>query len=643
MKVIHSIILVVTCFLGVSNHVMQAQIFTAKDGSFVAFHDVPLKDATVNVSGMGSMREKYEWPKNENDFVQEYRLAEKIFAGPVNLSDEDLQKMWTQLKDIDTFAPSFQFSPTLLLALGQATYLPGIEKLATCTVSVRTDKETETKTLQWIDHMTAGGKGKAESIKDDGIKIQLKYIFPKESWIKGARVYKKTVGAIEETEIFPFVYTSSWIDRIEMNIRDTMKLVGEFLYTIQPYDYLGNTHPALQPVYAHNYNNMSSPLIVRFKSEAIKESKVIRLAWECSVPERIRGFEIYRGMESDGPFNRIASLPPSDSIYIDQVEGVMRNFFYYIQILDQTNKGNKSTIQFVTPLLKEKPQPPLDLIATPTKEGVKLTWPTQDGLYQTRGYYVYRLDRDTSSWMQVSEFLPLKGEIMSYTDTSKILQSQNEYTYVVKSESTSYQLSDPSNKAYSRPGKPRVVNTPLELSWRFMDDGQLMLYWSDQRIHDPYIIRYHLYATDVNGPGEMEVPGSPIDSGQTIWVQPDTFKLKDGYAIRSEDAWGNLSAVTPAIHPLYNKTLSPPGIILVQPTANGYRLSWGVPEKPTIKSIQLYELNAKEEAVLVKSLPPSTGTFDIPKSKDGAARTFYLKYKGIDGVETDAGDMVILN
>lgn len=642
MKVIHAI-LVVTCFLGVRNHVIQAQIFTAKDGSFVVFHDAPLKDATVTLTGISSAREKYEWPKNDNEFIQEYRLAEKIFAGPANLTDEDLLKMWATLRDMNTLAPSFQFSPTLLLALGQATYLPGNEKLTSCSISIRSDKESETKSLLWIDHMTAGGTGKAESIKDDGIKIQLKYIFPKESWIKGASVYKKTVGAIEETEIFPFVYTSSWIDRIEMNIRDTMKIVGEFLYTIQPIDYLGNIHPALQPVYAHNYNKMSAPLIVRFKSEAIAESKVIRLAWHCSVPERVRGFEIYRGMESDGPFQRIASLPPSDSIYVDQVEGVMRNFFYYIQILDQTDKGNKSTIQFVTPLLKEKPQPPIDLIATPDKKGVKLTWPTQDGMYQTRGYYVYRSERDTSSWMQVSEFLPRLGDVMSYIDTSKILQTQNEYAYVVKSESTSYQLSAPSTIAFSRPGKPRVVDTPLELSWRFMDDGQLMLYWSDQRIHDPYIIRYHIYATDENGQGEMEVPGSPVDSGQTIWIQPDTFKSKDGYAIRSEDAWGNLSVVTPAIHPLSNKTLSPPGIILVHPTANGYRLSWGVPEKPTIKSIQLYELNTKDEAVLVKSLPPTTGTFDIPKLKDGEARTFYLKYKGIDGMETDAGDVVILN
>jgi hypothetical protein len=643
MRIVHYIILVFACFIGGRGNALQAQIFTAKGGSFVVFHDTPLKDATVQLSGVSGMREKYEWPKNENEFIQEYRIAENIFAGPMNLTDENLQKMWAQLEDMDALAPSYQFTPTLLLALGQATYIPGNEKLDACTISIRNGKETETKSLQWFDHMAVGGTGKAESVKDNGIQVKLKFIFPKESWIKGARVYKKTVGAEKQTEIFPFVFASSWIDRIEMNIRDTMKLVGEFLYTIQPIDYLGNIHPALQPVYAHNYNNMSAPLIVRFKSEAIKESKVIRLAWQCSVPERVRGFEIYRGMESDGPFQRIASLPPSDSFYIDQVEGVMHNFFYYIQILDQTDKGNKSIIQFVTPILKEKPGPPIDLIATPAKEGVKLTWPTLDGMYQTRGYYVYRLGRDTSSWSQVSEFLPRKGEIMSYTDTSKILQTQNEYTYVVKSESTSYILSEPSTIAVSRPDKPREVETPGDLSWRFMDEGQLMLYWSDQRIHDPYIIRYHIYAADVNGQAEMEVPGSPISSGQNVWLQPDTFLIKDGYAIRSEDAWGNLSPVSQTIHPLSNKIISAPGIILVHPNANGYRLSWGLPTEKTIKSIQLYELNTKEEAVLVKSLTPQTGTFDIPKLKDGQVRSFYLSYKTIDGKESEVGDVVIVS
>gem|GEM_PF-1464544 len=98
-----------------------------------------------------------------------------------------------------------------------------------------------------------------------------------------------------------------------------------------------------------------------------------------------------------------------------------------------------------------------------------------------------------------------------------------------------------------------------------------------------------------------------------------------------------------SIHPLSNQTISPPGIILVHPTSSGYRLSWGLPEKTFIKSIQLYEINVKDEAVLVKSLSPTIGTFDIPKLKDGEVRTFYLTYKGIDGMETDGGDIVILH
>ncbi len=636
-------IIIVACLTSVNYNGIQAQIFTAKGGSFILFHDAPTKDEVVTLSVPGSKQEKYDWPKNQYDFIQAYRTAEEIFEGPIKLTDDDLQKMWATLKDMKAFALSYQFSPTLLLALGQAAYLPGSAKLDSCTISIEKGSETTTKSLHWFDHTMAKGTGTAESIKDDGLQVKLKFLFPKESWIKGARVYKEPVGAVDENEIFPLVYVSSWVDRTEMNIRDTMNVVGEFLYTIQPIDYLGNTHPALKPVYAHNYNNMSAPLIVHFKCAALKESKVIRLAWKSSVPQRVRGYEIYRGTESDGPFQQIASLPPSDSIFIDQVEGVMHNFFYYIQILDQTSKGNKSTIQFATPMVKEKPQPPIDLIAIPDTGGVKLTWPTRDDLFQTRGYYVYRLDRDTLSWSQISEFIPIRGNIMTYTDTTSRLKTENEYSYVVRAESTSYQLSDPSTIAVARPNKRRDVYTPQNLSWRYMDDDHLMLYWSDQRNLDPYIIRYHIYSVDHNGLSHMEVPGSPIDNGVNVWIQPDTFLLKDGYAIRSEDAWGNLSPISQTIHPVSNQTLSPPGIILVHPSTSGYTLSWGLPEKPTVKSIQLYELNTKEEAVLVKSFSPVTTTFAIPKLKDGEFRTFYLTYKGSDGMETDAGEMVILH
>ena len=131
------------CFIGSGGNGLQAQIFTAKEGSFVVFHDTPLKDAAVTLSDVGTGREKYEWPKNENEVIQEYRIAEKIFVGPMNLTDEDLHKMWVQLENMNTFAPSFQFSPTLLLALGQ-DLLP-VRKTGYCSISIRSDKETETK------------------------------------------------------------------------------------------------------------------------------------------------------------------------------------------------------------------------------------------------------------------------------------------------------------------------------------------------------------------------------------------------------------------------------------------------------------------------------------------------------------------
>lgn len=631
--------------LAINSTSIFSQIYSAKGGSFIVFQENPDKSVDIRFDTPGINNDPYKWPANENDFIRSYREAEKIITGPTVLTDEDLHKMWIRLEEMPALAPSLQFHPTILLALGQAAFIAGNTPLTSCTISLRFPKSpNQTKTIEWRDHThMAASTIKSESVKDNGRNIQLKYIFPNDSWIKGAKVYKKTVGATVETEIFPMVFTSTLADRIEMNIRDTMNQAGEFLYTIEPFDYFGNTFTKLAPVYAHNYNQLSAPAFVDFKCDVAEESKSIRMSWNCTVKERVRGFEIYRGLTSNGNFQRIATVPASDSIYIDHVEGVMQNFFYYIQILDQMGDGSKSIIRFVTPLVKEKPQPPIDLIASPDKKGVVLKWPAQDGLYHTRGYYVYRRDRDTTSWTQVSPFIPLNGQIMTYLDTSNQLEAQIEYTYHIRSESTSYLLSDPSVTASSRPGIPREVVTPQDLSYRFMDDGRLMLYWSDQRIYDPYILHYHIYPIGTDGQPGKEVPGSPVGVNQNFWLQPDSLMYKGGYCITSADAWGNVSTCSKAINPYNNQHVIAPGGILVHPTTNGYKLSWGLPQEKTIKSIQLYELNDKEEAFLVKSLTPQTGTFEIPKLKDGQVRSFYLAYKLSDGKESEAGDVVIVS
>ncbi len=625
------------------SHQLVAQVFSAKNGAFIVFHSTPDKSAKVNIDEQGIKNKTYEWPANANQFTNAYREAEKLIAGPDVLTDEQLQKIWEELEKMEAFSSSYQFHPTMLLALGQAELMMENKTLSAIKISIRKDgNDPVSKTLAFRNHVSSTAKAIAQDAEDDGMNIELKFVFPYDSWVKSATVYKNVVGSTDSMKVSPMVYTTSLPDRIEMNIRDTADAIGEFIYTIRPMDHLGNTHAALQPVYASNYNQLSAPAIVDFRSSVIKDSKVIRLAWNCSVRERVRGFEVYRGMEFQGPFSRIATLPATDSVYVDQVEGVMRNFYYFVQIIDQFGPGQRSIIHFVTPLDNEKPAPPFDLISDPVLEGVKLQWPVMDGLHHVRGYYVYRLDRDNVNWTQVSEFIPRTGSVMTFIDSASVLQAHQTYTYAVKSESTSYQLSDLSVKTMCRPGKQRSVVTPDDLSFRYMDDGKLMLYWNDQRTLDPYITKYHIYATDQNGKSPVEVKGSPFDVTQNFWIVEKETIIAPGYILRSADAWKNLSAPSGIVSPLEDKKILSPGFILVHPSKTGHRLSWGLPESPDVKSIQLYEQAEDGKSTLVQSLKPTIGQYDLAVSTKSNARIFYLKWKLANGTETDPGEAVVI-
>jgi hypothetical protein len=626
------------------SHQLVAQVFPAKDGSFIVFHSTPDKSAKVNIDEEGIKNKTYEWPANANQFTNAYREAEKLIPGPDILTDEQLQKIWEELEKMEAFSPSYQFHPTMLLALGQAELMMENKTLSSVKISIRrAGNDPVTKTLAFRNHTLSTSNVGAEHAEGEGKNIDLKFVFPYDSWVKSATVYKKVVGSTDSMKILPLLFTTSLSDRIEMNIRDTADVIGEFLYTIRPHDHLGNAHALLQPVYASNYNQLSAPAIVNFRSNAIKDSKIIQLGWDCTVRERVRGFEIYRGMESYGPFIKLASLPATDSVFVDQVEGVMRNFFYFVQIIDQFGPGQRSIIRFVNALDNEKPAPPFDLVSEPMIQGVKLQWPVMDGLHHVRGYYVFRLDSDNITWTQVSEFIPRSGSVMTFIDSTSNLEAHHTYTYAVRSESTSYQLSEFSTKTMCRPGKPRNVATPEDFSFRYMDDGKLMLYWSDQQSVDPYVSKYHIYATDQNGKSPVEVKGSPFDITQNFWIVDEGTAIAPGYIIRSADAWNNLSAPSRMVSPMEDKKMLSPGFILVHPSKTGHRLSWGLPESPDVKSIQLYEQAEDGKSTLVQSLKPTVGQYDLAVSTKSNARIFYLKWKLSNGTETDPGEAVVIS
>lgn len=635
--------LLLSTIMMLSTYCSFGQIYTAKNGIFIVLHPQTARGHETKLILEGRGIQNYDWPKNANEFMSRFRKAETDFGSPAPLADGHLIAVFSSFNESLRPTVTHAIHPSILIALGHAVYLPGISNITAGKVETTIEGQTKLATLAWIDHCDMGKQSLGiEQNEQDDINIQLKFVFPRDCWIDSARVYKKVLGSADSVLITPIVLTTQLSDRIEMHVRDTSQSVGEFIYILQPHDRLGLWHAPLKGVYAQNYTIASAPSFLDFKTVVATEGKHIRLSWLTTSPERVRGFEIYRAPSQEGPYQKVATLSERDTMYVDHVESTMQNFFYYIQILDHNGYGRKSTTHFVTPLSKERPLAPADPIAEAVKEGIKVSWSTTDAFYHIKGYYLYRRASEQEDWVQVSAFIPKTGDVLTYLDSSRELKTERQYAYAVRSESTSYILSDYSEIAYARPGLSRVVAVPENLSWKKLDQGQVLLYWNDLRTTDPYVVQYHIFELDSQDKVTREAPGSPIDASHTTWTHPEKNKAARGYVIVAEDAWGNTSAYSDPVRPERYDDATSPGILLMKPISTGYRLTWGPADPATVKAIQIFELTENNKPLLIKSVGNTLTSYDVPMLKKDQVKVYSINYKMNNGVESEMSQPIII-
>jgi hypothetical protein len=631
-------------FFAISHgNTLLSQVYTSPHGSFILFDKAVRMDVEYTVLSDPIKNESYHWPGNANEFIRRYREAQATFGEPVPMTDEMLIKLFASMEEHRGQGNALQMHPTTMLALGSAAFIKNDKTIKSVLVDKKdANKQRETFTLESVDHLLTGRAAKISQKQQDGTDIQFVVAFPGDSWIDSARVTKQVVGSDIASIIKPILLTTSLGDKTVMQVWDTSKVVGEFIYVIQPHDKLDNWHPALPGVYAHNYTQHTEPRITEFEAIAMKESKSISLSWNVTYSERVRGFNIYRAACQDGTFLPIGTVPVTEKTYTDHVKGTMQEYFYYVQVIDQMGPGARSITKFVVPSFHEKPAPPVAVGATSIQGGIQVLWSTHDPFYHVQGYYVFRKPPGNHAWEQISPFLMRAGEQMTWTDTSRFLDPNVEYVYAVKSESSSYIHSDLSAPAYARPQIKRELTTPGVVNKRTLDGGQHMLYWEDMRLHEPYIAFYHLFESDATGKIGKEVTGSPFDDEQLTWIIPTGQPVASGYVLQIEDAWGNRSAYSSIVQTNTVVNNPSPARLLARPAPGGYILQWASISSPMVKSIELYKVNADGKRTLAKSLKPATTSFVLSDMKAGQTEMMYITYKFEDGSESERSEMVIL-
>ena len=397
-----------------------------------------------------------------------------------------------------------------------------------------------------IDQRELSRQVTVQDMTGKNVSIYLRLAFPKNSWVDSARVYKKIAGSKDSVEITPQVSATQLSDRIDLYMRDTSKMLGEFIYTVQPYDQLGLWHKPLPGIKANNYNSVASARITDFFPKQIPGTRKVTMKWKSTLPTRVQGFEIYRSEKTIGPYQKIASLPSKDSTYTDDVNIEGDNFYYYVQLVGMNGPGPKSSPQLV---VLSGGSVKKSLKAESWPDGIHLQWTTPDTIGRIKGYYVFRSKKDTTEWIKISELIAPKKLGMSYIDTTSNLDSTTTYAYIIKTENSANDITAFTGVTYVKPIKTRAVISPTALEWRFLEDGTLMLFWEDMRRQDPHIKQYLVATTDSIGSSHQLISKAIVDAKNTAWLQGEKQKAGTWYCVIAEDKWGNRSECSAAVMP----------------------------------------------------------------------------------------------
>ena len=182
-----------TLYLGISLvlicNIASGQIYPAAGGSFVVFNKQIRKNSDVTLTCANEIK-RYQWPSGTQDFIRAYRNAASILKAPLTLTDDDLSKIFAALEENKELKHHIFYSPALLLALGQAAYIPG-NTPSLCEFTMHED--TKTKSLSVIDQrILSRDSSVVKKSESKMVSNRLQIIFPPNSWIDSARVYKKS-------------------------------------------------------------------------------------------------------------------------------------------------------------------------------------------------------------------------------------------------------------------------------------------------------------------------------------------------------------------------------------------------------------------------------------------------------------------
>jgi len=393
------------------------------------------------------------------------------------------------------------------------------------------------------------------------------------------------------TEIRPAKYFQNKAGKNLITIMDTLVEKNQvYQYFITPVDYYQNQGLPGDTIMAAAYNFGSFIPPYRIRVTGLDPVGALKLTWHLEHANDILSLKIFRSTESDKNFSEIAEIKGSDSSYIDRTAEPLVKYFYYL-LLNDPFGGISLQSAKVFGLYKsaEIPMPPVSLRGEAVDGGVKLTWEKPENYVKV--YHIYRGLSEFPELTLINNFESSES-MVEFIDTSSYLKGNIAYSYSVRSENTSGNMSGFTDTISIVPRIKTILRAPLQLKG-YEESQKVHLYWENVFKTDPTIDGYKVFRKTVSDENSVTEIFKTVSD---ILVSPRQNNFVDStvtgsnnyeYSVRAYDIFGNESALSPAIRIQIRAMPVPvPAGIKAVSTDDGILISW----QPPLESVSGYRI-----------------------------------------------------
>jgi fibronectin type 3 domain-containing protein len=466
--------------------------------------------------------------------------------------------------------------------------------------------------------------------------VILQWYVPDKRKLSSFTVYRRVFGSGEYKRILARKGFTTLNDTLCLIVADTtVHNPGYYEYYIQPVDIYGNAGPQSDVIGAGPKADATMSMLLHLRAKGIETNHQIRLSWKLSNSKYLRGIEIFRSALYDSGFRKIAVVPATDTVYLDNVPKANENYYYYL-IIDRASEKSlpSAKVSAMFSAAKERPAPPSEISAETVKGGVKIHWSDQDPYL--KGFFIYRYVYEKGEYAQISDLIPTReGLLYEYTDSSKAIAGNETYRYAVKTVNDVEQLSDFSASADGRPGKKAHVVTPMNLITHENEKG-VMLIWDDLTPAESNLLGYKVYRKSDQEAAFKELPNDTLKRDKNYFMDSTLSSgISYTYAVSAIDFYGNESAKsTSAYYTSRSGMPVPPEITRVAVTDEGTLIEWGQLVDNRITGVKIFRTSPGKATVLLDAVTPDKDQYTDKDTVPGALYIYQLSVTLKSGQES---------